>query len=98
MKEPIQIFVCKGDLEANWIAELCAEQEAEYAAWQAETDLAYALDDQMTLHSRESEMCGARASTDAHWPPRELEPFEECAPDLALVGCELVPYHLEASL
>lgn len=86
MSDPvIQIFVCRGDLEANWIADLCAQQEEEYREWQERVEREYALDDQMTLHSREPEMCSARADTDPDWPPLELDPFEEAERDQALV-------------
>lgn len=81
----ITIFVCRGDLEAQWIEGLCAQQEAEYRQWQEDTDRAYALDDQMTLHQREPEMCSAREAVDPHWPPSEIDPFEEAERDPALV-------------
>lgn len=70
----VQVVVCTGDMELAWIMGLCAEQEAEYQQWQLETELTYALDDQMTLRDREPEFWAHRVDTDPqHWPPLELE-------------------------
>lgn len=78
----VQVMVCTGDMELAWILGLCAEQEAEYAQWQLETDMAYALDDQMTLRDREPEFWDHRADTDPTWPPAELQGYQVYFPQV----------------
>lgn len=88
----VQMVVCTlGVMELAWILGLCAVQDAEYLAWQDDTDRAFALDDRLTLHEREPEMFSARSDTDVSWPPVELESFEECDRDPALVYGEAIP-------
>ena len=76
-------------MELAWILGLCAEQEAEYAAHQLWVDQQMALDDQMTLRTREPELWSHRADTDPDWPPAELLGTEEAERDAALTYGEV---------
>lgn len=69
----VQIFVCTGDLEAAWIADLCEQQATEHREWQNWVDEQMALDDQLTLRFREPEFWAHREDTDPQWPPPELQ-------------------------
>lgn len=80
----IQIFCC-GDVEAAWHEQLAAQCEEDYRIWQEECRIADAKNDQLTLHNREPEFYSARTGTDGYWPPPELDAFEECERDPALV-------------
>lgn len=78
MNKPITIFCCN-----PWESYM-AELEARCDAAEVEYDHERDLDDVATLQSREPLFFEERAETDPHWPPPELDQFEECEPDAAL--------------